>query len=642
MKKIIRSFIFMGFLIVMLLLGEKIYAKAASYNVDGYVLEYTKDQDYAKGKSNNFYNLEDFNTWGTLVIEGNLEKISDHSYNVEDGVFTLSYKVDGQKYNYTDLFWKIKEDNDNDVEDMELDSDIDLGAIIVRTKFEESDNWTIDKTLTNAFYPGSMIGESFFSGKNIQLINGCDYQITIVYRQTRKINTSIGPIPTSTWDDRWIMERYEFYAVDSKEKENSITPYDSPRKEFGQVTKTNKNSGYSGVELIDKDDPHYGWELGKFVINGYTETSQDSSGDTVYIKKPDDKVTLWFCLTQNIDRLRNNADLCIAEDKTGSDQYFQTSTMNFKRGTLIIRHIDYEGKKHSPIIYTNFLEANTRTGAYTKVELFEEGDYEVALDYKIMNKNWIDSTTDYRIFFKFSLRNGTCAVFPFDIKTGNELNDKAITPNGFRIDLAKSRYLNINVERKTLRKKGQEYIETSIINEPAKDNEEYTEEGIYIITVRNLYSGISMEKTIYVGNDPMYNTLVKYNNDLPRINGMLQDGCEIDAEGNIVTPILVDKNKTSDHTDNKENKNNASSTSRRRGYSNENKTSNENASINKTNSKVWIIIVVIFILLIVAGCFCYIVIVKKKKHLNQIQNNTKEKNIELANNVENNTNEDTL
>ena len=46
--------------------------------------------------------------------------------------------------------------------------------------------------------------------------------------------------------------------------------------------------------------------------------------------------------------------------------------MNMGYGTLIIRHTDFEGTKHEPIIYTNYLEANATNGANTVVQMFEE------------------------------------------------------------------------------------------------------------------------------------------------------------------------------------------------------------------------------------------------------------------------------
>ena len=69
--------------------------------------------------------------------------------------------------------------------------------------------------------------------------------------------------------------------------------------------------------------------------------------------------------------------------RMGDDQYFETPKMNFGRGVLIIRYADHNNVRQEPTIYTNYLEANAMVGADTKVQLFEEGNYEVALDYVI-------------------------------------------------------------------------------------------------------------------------------------------------------------------------------------------------------------------------------------------------------------------
>ena len=89
-----------------------------------------------------------------------------------------------------------------------------------------------------------------------------------------------------------------------------------------------------------------------------------------------------------------------------------------------------------------------------EVKLCEEGDYEVALDYELRKNNldlfgWnpFPSYNDYRIFFRFSVRNGNCMVYPFDVVTGAELTNSSITENGFYLDLAKSRYLNIDIKK---------------------------------------------------------------------------------------------------------------------------------------------------------------------------------------------------
>ena len=89
-------------------------------------------------------------------------------------------------------------------------------------------------------------------------------------------------------------------------------------------------------------------------------------------------------------------------------------------------------------------------------------------------------------------------VYPFDVLTGAELSDGAVTKNGFKLDMAKSRYLTIDVQRSVVTKGANGDVEDVRVKRPAKDGEEYTEEGIYTFNVRNLYTGESTTKTIYV------------------------------------------------------------------------------------------------------------------------------------------------
>ena len=95
-------------------------------------------------------------------------------------------------------------------------------------------------------------------------------------------------------------------------------------------------------------------------------------------------------------------------------------------------------------------------------------------------------------------------VYPFDVMTGAELSDGAVTPNGFKLDMAKSRYLTIDVQRSIISEGANGEVEDVRFKRPAKDGEEYTEEGIYTFNVKNLYTGENTTKTIYVG-DYKYN-----------------------------------------------------------------------------------------------------------------------------------------
>ena len=276
-----------------------------------------------------------------------------------------------------------------------------------------------------------------------------------------------------------------------------------------------KDDGYSKSGKIGVDDPHFGWELGRFCVSGYTRVIPDSAEIPVFLKVPGDKVALWFCLNQDIDCLNGNSDLTIAEDTNGYDEAFGVPKTNFGHGTVVVRFTDYQNAKTAPQIYTDYLAANASAGANTMVQLFEEGDYEVALDYEIrkegyqvFGKSVLPSYSNYRIYFKFAVRNGNCMVYPFDIATGAELSNNAVTENGFYLDLARSRYLDINVRRSVLSQGAAGLVEDQRFNRPAKDGDQYTQEGIYTITVQNRYTGEETVKQIFVGTDELLRSYI--------------------------------------------------------------------------------------------------------------------------------------
>lgn len=141
------------------------------------------------------------------------------------------------------------------------------------------------------------------------------------------------------------------------------------------------------------------------------------------------------------------------------------------------------------------------------ISINEEGDYEVALDYRLRKDRGgflglSSLLKNYKISFKFSVRNGNCMLFPMDVATNSELKNEFVAENGFYLDLARSRYLNINVKYITLTEGASGLVEDIRFNRPARDGETYTKEGIYILTAMNEYTGEQTTKKIYVGTDP--------------------------------------------------------------------------------------------------------------------------------------------
>lgn len=341
-------------------------------------------------------------------------------------------------------------------------------------------------------------------------------------------------------EEKKIAEVYEFYAVSSETNKGPASSAATPRTELGEKHKTDTDAGYSGAQEIDEKDPHFGWTLGTFVVNGYT-SKVGAHDNPIFLKNVGDKVTLWFTLNQEINCLNGNDKLTIANDNNGSDRYFEIKSTNFRHGALIIRFTDHEGKVHDPVVYTDFLAANATTTADTKVQLFEEGDYEVSLNYEIKNDprrvgpiSVVPTYTNYKITFQFKIRNGNCMVFPFDTSTEAELSDKAITSNGFKLDMAKSRYLSIDVAHATLTMGDRNSLVEDIrSNRPAKDNEAYTDDGIYTFTVKNPSTNETTTKTIYVGTDKYLLALSKNNLTVEKLNEKLAEGAIVNEDGTI-------------------------------------------------------------------------------------------------------------
>lgn len=546
-NKILSAILLMSFVFA---LPQMAYAKESSEKVSGNVYEFSTKENYTFSAATSSTVTTTSNVLGSLTVSGNMKESGTKdgftAYAVSSGNLTVGYKFNSAILNAAETSWHLIEDKNKKVDTFSLSKNILSGAVIVQSS-KDGISWITDYQLSDAFKAADTIGDSIYTTKDVQLENGCYYRVIIVYEMQRKTGEKkIAFVTTDVTEEKRVAEVYSFYAVNEKNAGSTMSAADEPRKELAsKPIKTEKDKGFSGEKTIDKDDPHFGWTLGTFVINGYTrETTYE--GNTYYLKNVGDKVTLWFTLNQDINKLNGNSNYSIAEDTKVYDQAFGVKETNFGHGTLIISYTDYQGKTHDPIIYTDFLAANATTGADTRVQLFEEGDYKVVLDYEIKNTprkvgsvEVIPEYTDYKIAFSFSIRNGNCMVYPFDTKSGNELSDNVITENGFKLDMAKSRYLTIDVTR-TVLKVGSDDILTEDVrfNRPAKDNETYEDEGIYTFKVTNLYTGATTEKTIYVGTSKYYKALSVNNLTVAALNEKTAAGYTIESNGSLTEPVI--------------------------------------------------------------------------------------------------------
>ena len=511
------------------------FAKSEKNAVVGKVYEFDKNDDYDISESDKFSSTDKVETYGEFSLLGNIGNISEKNgvpaYEVTSENLDLYYTYSDALLKAEEKKWHLIADNGKKLAGNKLDKKILKGAIIIQTS-KDRKNWTDIKCLTNAFEDEPVRTEAMYKTTDVQILNGCYYRIIVAYK-TEKLEKikKIAFVPVKDYEYKKIAEVYEFYAY-SPSTEQEVSESEQTYA-LGKKTRAKEFDGYSGSSEIDKKDIHYNWDIGQFFVSGFTDKVKESDGNVVFLKNVGDKVTLWFNLKQNINELNGDKDLKITDDTEGYDQYFETERTDFGKGTLIIRYTDYNNNSSEPQIYKNYLEANTSVGADTKVQLFEEGDYEVALDYEVTSDQLIDKVGHYRIFFTFSVRNGNCMVYPLDVSTGSELTNSSMTENGFMLDLAKSRYLQINVKREVLTDSADGLVEDTRSNAPARDGEKYTEEGIYTITATNQYTNQKTTKKIYVGTNNLMKAVMTSGLSIEEINKLISEGATIDDEGTL-------------------------------------------------------------------------------------------------------------
>ena len=92
---------------------------------------------------------------------------------------------------------------------------------------------------------------------------------------------------------------------------------------------------------------------------------------------------------------------------------------------------------------------------------------------------------------------------------------------------------NIDIKKEIRRTGAEGLTEDTRFNKPAKDGEAYTDEGIYTITVSNLYTNQTTTKIIYVGTDSVLKAHVVTGLSIGDIESQLAVGASI-ADGTLI------------------------------------------------------------------------------------------------------------
>lgn len=465
---------------------SQVYAKTEEIQVPGLISILD-----GKGKYTgltNFKKIDDtVQAHGRFVLKA---KIADSNENGGLMEYGLNSKATFSYYYDNDNEEIYKEDGKK-VDTIKTDSKIGKGVLILETSKNNSD-WNVSYVKTNLLNELPTEKTSFYTTSDVELASGYYYRVTVAYTYKRSdVYTSV-------------KERYKFYLYNS-----AITKSDdenAAKQTLGTKTKTGK-SGYTGDKEIENNDCHYGWDLGKFFVSGYTTSTVDASGTPIFLKNQSDKISLWFNLAQDIDKLNQKKALSIVEDE-GYDQYFETKKMDLGRGALIIRYTDYENVKQESKVYTNFLEENAILGKDQRIQFLGEGDYEVALDYEVKNDkrnifglSVLPEYSYYRIYFKFSVRNADSNVRLYDVNDNTKLKTNDSTENGFELNQKLSRYLDVEVKHEIYDAEKNSFTEDKNLKTNAKNGGKYTDEGFYLITAKNRYTDSQTNRIVYVGKN---------------------------------------------------------------------------------------------------------------------------------------------
>ena len=523
--------------------------------VPGMVYQFGEKGNYNLSDADNSYSTNSgTESDGQFIITGNISSVSERNgipeYAVNGGTLTFSYKYDDDLLKASEDEDHLVDDNAKKVNGTALNSEIKKGVLIVQTS-KDGEIWfnVPGATFSNIFKDNPDGLKDFYTTTDVQMVNGCYYRILIAYKTAvRTQKAQKFPPKIEKHEYKKYVEAYSFYAYDETVIDITV-PESKNRRNLGSKVRT-KSEGYQGAAAMDNDDPHFGWEIGQFFVGGFTDYEDDTEGNPIFLKNNGDRLSLWFELQQDINKCYGNSAIKVIADTQGSDAHFEVpggvnETTDFGRGALIVRKTNPDGTKGTPQIYTNYLEASASTDAITKVDLLEEGDYEVALDYAvkfdkthIFGKSILPETAKYKIFFEFSVRNGNSMIFLFDTDNGSELSSGSFTENGFRIDYANSQYLRVNVKREVLKDGFDGLTEDTRFNSVATDGDVFTDEGVYTITVtnRDLGNVDPTVKRVYVGTDNILKAYMVNNMSISEIKEMLALGATITDEGIIIPP----------------------------------------------------------------------------------------------------------
>ena len=103
--------------------------------------------------------------------------------------------------------------------------------------------------------------------------------------------------------------------------------------------------------------------------------------------------------------------------------------------------------------------------------------------------------------------------------------------------------MDINIKKEVLNEGANGLVEDARFNRPAKDGEEYTEEGIYTIPSKNRYTNQETKKRIYVGTNDILKAVAATDKPYNVVKDYIASGAKVESNGAILVNYSATSNR---------------------------------------------------------------------------------------------------
>lgn len=244
------------------------FAKETEIQVEGKLYEFDEDSHYEfTSESSSLSTKTGTNALGKFFVSGDFQENGKQNeafrYDIRNGNLSFYYKYDTSNFTTDETEWHLGKDTSKEINGISLDNKIMKGALAIQSSLDGV-VWLEDVVMTDIFSEDGAIDEVVYKTNNIQQQNGCYYRIIIAYSLERKAGENeFLFVKTDDDEIKKVVEVYEIFIVDD-EIENAISADTIPKKELGKKVNAGKDTGYIENNVIDLDDPHYGWDIGAF------------------------------------------------------------------------------------------------------------------------------------------------------------------------------------------------------------------------------------------------------------------------------------------------------------------------------------------------------------------------------------------